>query len=54
MQIHVNTDDNTEGREKLTAHRRNVLENTLSRFNSWGGCRNAVMEAEAHTPWKGS
>jgi ribosome-associated translation inhibitor RaiA len=33
MQIQVNTDDNIEGREKFAAHVRNVVENTLSRFN---------------------
>jgi ribosome-associated translation inhibitor RaiA len=33
MQIQVNTDDNIEGREKLAAHVRNVVENNLSRFN---------------------
>jgi ribosome-associated translation inhibitor RaiA len=33
MQIQVNTDDNIEGREKLTAYVRNVVENTLSQFN---------------------
>ena len=33
MQIQVNTDSNIEGREKLTAHVRSVVESVLNRFN---------------------
>ncbi len=33
MQIQVNTDSNIEGREKLTAHVRSVVESALNRFS---------------------
>jgi ribosome-associated translation inhibitor RaiA len=33
MQIQVNTDSNIEGREKLTAHIRSVVESALNRFS---------------------
>jgi len=33
MQIHVNTDSNIEGREKLTTHVRRVVERALNRFS---------------------
>lgn len=33
MRIQVNTDSNIEGREKLTAHVRSVVESALNRFS---------------------
>jgi ribosome-associated translation inhibitor RaiA len=33
MQIQVNTDSNIEGREKVTAHVRSLVENALDRFS---------------------
>ena len=33
MQIQVNTDSNIDGREKLTAHVRSVVEGALNRFS---------------------
>jgi len=42
MQIQVNTDNNIEGREKLTDHVRSVVESALNRF------KDRITRVEVH------
>ena len=52
MQIQVNTDSNIEGREKLTAHVRSVVESALNRFSD--RITRVEVHLSDHGPLKGT